>query len=215
MLRQQQKNGDFKLIAFISRSLSDTEKRYAQIEKEALVVTWANVRFRDYLMGLHYTLETDHKPLVPLLSSKYLEDLPIRIQYFCLRLMKLEYTIVHVPKKSLCTANALSQSPVGTTSCGDSKFQQDLPATDTHLKEVQSQQDEDPVRYKLKTYCQEGWPDKSSLKGPFTPYVAVASELCVANDRMDCPAQSSDRYFAQKSMDCTVVAQTMDRCWCL
>ena len=27
---------------------------------------------------------------------------------------------------------------------------------------------------------------------------------------MDCPAQSHDTYFAQKSMDCAVIAQTMD-----
>ena len=82
VLQQQQKNGDLRLIAFISQSLSDTEKRYAQIEKEALAVTWASERFKDYLIGLHYTLETDHKPLVPLLSSKNLEDLPIRIMLF-------------------------------------------------------------------------------------------------------------------------------------
>ena len=48
--------------------------------------------------------------------------------------------------------------------------------------EKPSQQDEDPVCQTLKPYCQEGWPEKSSLKGPFKPYVAVASELCVAND---------------------------------
>ena len=30
-------------------------------------------------------------------------------------------------------------------------------------------------------YCREGWPDKSSLKGPYKPYLAVASELCVTN----------------------------------
>ena len=47
-----------------------------QIEKEALAVTWASERFKDYLIGLQYTLETDHIPLVPLLSSKNLEDLP-------------------------------------------------------------------------------------------------------------------------------------------
>ena len=29
---------------------------------------------------------------------------------------------------------------------------------------------------------------------------------------MDCPVHSSDQYFAQKSMDCAVVAQTMDHC---
>ena len=49
------------------------------------------------------------------------------------------------------------------------------------LIEIQSQQDEDPVCQKLKKYCQEQWPDKSSLKGPYKPYTAVASELCVAN----------------------------------
>ena len=189
---QHQKNGELRPVAFISRSLSDTEKRYAQIEKEALVLTWASERFQDYLIGLHYTIETDHKPLVPLLSTKNLDELPIRVQHFRLRLMKFSYTIVHVPGKSLCTADALSRSPVNTTSCSDSKFQQEvdayvnllihnLPATDKRLLDIQSQQDEDPVCQKLKMFCQEGWPDKSSLKGPYKPYLAVASELCVAN----------------------------------
>ena len=193
VLQQQQKDGELRPIAFISRSLSDTEKRYAQIEKEALAVTWASERFKDYLIGLHYTLETDHKPLVPLLSSKNLEDVPIRVQRFRLRLMRFDYTIVHVPGKSLCTADALSRSPLEMTSHSDSSLQQEvdayvnliinnLPATDTRLKEIQSQQNEDPVCQKLKIYCQEGWPDKSTLKGPFKAYVAVASELCVAND---------------------------------
>ena len=156
VLQQCQKNGELRPIAFISRSLSDTERRYAQIEKEALAVTWASERFQDYLIGLHYTIETDHKPLVPLLSSKNLEELPIRVQRFRLRLKRFSYTIVHVPGKLLCTADALSRSPVSTTSCSDSKFQQEvdayvnllinnLPATDKRLTEIQSQQDKDPV----------------------------------------------------------------------
>ena len=122
-----------------------------------------------------------------MLSSKNLEDLPIRIQHFRLRLIRFDYTIVHVAGKSLCTANALFRSPVDTTSYSDSKFQQEvhayvnliinnLPATDTCLKEIQSQQDESPVYQKLKTYCQEGWPEKSSLKGPFKPYICSSRE---------------------------------------
>ena len=122
VLQQCQKNGELQPIAFISRSLTDTEKRYAQIEKEALALTWASERFQDYLIGLHYTIETDHKPLVPLLSTKNLEELPIRVQRFRLRLMRFTYTIVHVPGKNLCTADALSRSPVNPASYSDSKF---------------------------------------------------------------------------------------------
>ena len=38
-------NGEWKPIAFTSWSLSDTERRYAQIEKEALALTWAYEKF--------------------------------------------------------------------------------------------------------------------------------------------------------------------------
>ena len=99
VLQQHQKNGELRPVAFISRSLSDTGKRYAQIEKEALALTWASKRFQDYLIGLHYTIETDYKPLVPLLSTKNFDELPIRVQCFRLRLMRFSYTIVHVPGK--------------------------------------------------------------------------------------------------------------------
>ena len=92
--------------------MSPTEQRYAQIEKEALGITWASERFADYLIGLKYHIETDHKPLVPLLSTKNLEGLPARVQRFRMRMMRFSYTISHVPGKSLCTADALSRAPL-------------------------------------------------------------------------------------------------------
>ena len=55
VLRQQQSNGDVHPVAYISRALIETEQRYAQIEKEALAVTWACERFQDYLTGLSFT----------------------------------------------------------------------------------------------------------------------------------------------------------------
>ncbi len=54
---------------------SSTEQRYAQIEKEALAITWACERFSDYFIGADFHVETDHKPLVPLLSMKLLDEL--------------------------------------------------------------------------------------------------------------------------------------------
>lgn len=87
VLLQKQTSGELKPVAYISRSMTPTEQRYAQIEKEALAFTWACERFATYLVGMKFHIETDHKPLVPLLSTKSLEELPVRVQQFCLRML--------------------------------------------------------------------------------------------------------------------------------
>ena len=102
-------------VAYALRALTNTESQYAQIEKEALAITRACERFSGYILGKHITLETDHKPLVPLLSYKLLDNLPPRVLRFRLRLMKFDYNIHHVPGKLLYTADALSRAPIRGT----------------------------------------------------------------------------------------------------
>ena len=134
--------------------MTPTEQRYAQIEKEALAVTWACERFRDYLIGLSFHIQTDHKPLVPLFTSKGLDELPIRVQRFRLRLMRFNFTVSHVPGKDLVVADALSRAPVSTGIADDEEFQQEveafinltveqLPASEHRLKEIMARQHED------------------------------------------------------------------------
>ena len=55
-----QERGDWKLVEYESRSMISTERRYAQIEKEALAITWACGRFSDCVLGQKFTNETDH-----------------------------------------------------------------------------------------------------------------------------------------------------------
>ena len=75
-------------VCYVLRSVSDREKRYAVIEKEAIETTWASERFSDYVLGIPFTLETDHKPLTVLLNSSELSKMPPRILRFRLRLMR-------------------------------------------------------------------------------------------------------------------------------
>ena len=49
-------------LSFILRSLTPTEQKYSQIEKEALALTWACEHFAKLLLGIEFKLETDHKP---------------------------------------------------------------------------------------------------------------------------------------------------------
>ena len=88
VLMQVQDNGDRRPVCFASRALTEVEQRYTVIEKEALAATWACDKFADYVLGMTFTLETDHKPLVPLLSSTDFANFPPRIHRFRTRMMR-------------------------------------------------------------------------------------------------------------------------------
>ena len=52
-----------KPIPFASKSLNETEQRYANIERELLAVVFGCERFRTYIYSCSFEVESDHKPL--------------------------------------------------------------------------------------------------------------------------------------------------------
>ena len=70
VLVQNQKGVDG-VICCASRTLSLVERKYSQIEKEALALVWACERFHEYLYGADFEFLTDHKPFEFLFSTKF------------------------------------------------------------------------------------------------------------------------------------------------
>ena len=50
-------------IAYASRALTETESRYAQIEKEMLAIVFSIEKFNDFTFGRRTVVHTDHKPI--------------------------------------------------------------------------------------------------------------------------------------------------------
>ena len=71
VLMQGESKEDAKPIAFASRSTSPAEKRYPQLDLEALSIDFALRRFRYYLVGgPTVQITTDHKPLVSIFANR-------------------------------------------------------------------------------------------------------------------------------------------------
>ena len=94
-----QDNGQCLPICYISRSLSDAEGSYAVMEKEVLASTWACKRLEEYYFGLRLNLETDQKPLAPLLTTTNLSKVPPQILPLPLRMMRYNPKPLHIPGK--------------------------------------------------------------------------------------------------------------------
>ena len=147
-----------------SRSLSDTEKRYAVIEKEALATTWASERFSDYVFGIPFTLEGDQKPLTVLLNSSELSKIPPHILRFRLRLVRYNYQVQYLPGKHQVTADTFSRAPVGLPRVDDKLLVEEvelfstqttfyLPASPNRLHQIRDAQKTHEKCSLLRSYC--------------------------------------------------------------
>ena len=114
------------MVAYASRSLTETEQRYVQIKKEALATTWTCEKFANTIFGTKAVIETDHKPLVPLFSNKHLHALPACILRFRLHLNRFNYAIHHTPGKEMYTGNKLSRAPTAQPGKKCLDFQSEL-----------------------------------------------------------------------------------------
>ena len=63
-------SGEEKPIAYASRTLSNSERNYSQIDKESLAIIFAVKHFHFFLYGKdRFTIYTDHKPLISLFGE--------------------------------------------------------------------------------------------------------------------------------------------------
>ena len=186
-----QKHGSvFKPVAFCSRSLTDTETRWAQIEKELLAATWTCEKMHMFLSGLpSFELHLDHKPLIPLINTKNLVDAPIRCQRMLMRLMRYNATAVFVPGKQHLVPDFLSRHPLKKQDEISAVLQEDvhgfceriyndLPATPQRLVDISREQQADEVLQRVVQQTLSGWKE-GAKQHDLLDYFSSRGELSV------------------------------------
>ncbi|XP_042871743.1 protein NYNRIN-like [Penaeus japonicus] len=102
----QEHNGTKMPIAYASRKLLDREKNFATIEKECLSIVWAVNKFKTYLYGKEFVLETDQQPLVYLKNMKNSNG---KLMRWALALQGYSFRIHYIKGKENVGADILSR----------------------------------------------------------------------------------------------------------
>ena len=188
---------DERPVAYASRSLTDAESRYAQIEKELLAVQFSLERFHQYIYGKKVTIESDHKPLEAIVK-KALASAPPRLQRILLRMQKYDYTLEYKPGKELVLPDKLSRAPLPETACGTAcvhLLTSNLPVSKPKLEQIRDATANDPSLKELKDTIKSGWPEtKSHTPASIQVYWNVRDELSevegviLKNDRILIPS---------------------------
>ena len=170
-------------IAYTSRALTETEQRYAQIEKEMLAIVFSLEKFNQYTYGRHVKIQSDHKPLESILK-KSLACAPKRLQGMMMRLQKYDYEVQYESGTNLYLADTLSRAYLPTTvhptgaefeNINAAAF---LPVSTSRLREIQQATEDDENLQALKAIILRGWPDdRSQLPEQTTPYFSMRDEL--------------------------------------
>ena len=172
-------------IAFASRTLSQSEQKYSQIEKEVLSLIFGMKKFHLYVYGQKFTHIMDHKPLTAIYGPK--QGIPPLVaaclQHWGLILEAFNYDIEYHPTGAHANANSLSRLPLkaeetNVTSDEPAIFNvsqlKSLPVT---TKQLRAATQTDPVLSKVLRYVESGWPKQSELQ--IRPYWFWRLELTV------------------------------------
>ena len=104
----QEQDGNERVIAYASRSLSSAEKNYCVTDKELLAVRYFIEYFRQYLLGVEFKIRTDHQALVWLFSLKEPKE---RIARWIEILSAYKFSVEYRPGKKHGNADAMSRCP--------------------------------------------------------------------------------------------------------
>ena len=181
-------DGKEKPIAYISRTLTESEKNYSQIEKEALSIIWSVTKFNNYLYGRKFILKTDHKPLVSIFSPS--KGIPLysanRLRRWALILNNYNYEIEYVRSKENA-ADSLSRLPLINNNQDDNmednstnyvNYFENLPIA---FNQVRAYTMNDKILKQVINYTKRGWPEK--VKEPeLKKYYMFKNDFTVEND---------------------------------
>ena len=145
-------------LPFASKSLTDAETMYTNIERELLAIVFACQCFSTYLLGRSFVAESNHKPLEMIVMNN-LANAPPHLQRMLLELQRYDVTIKYQPGKEMQLADALSCCPVRASQEIKLDMRVDYIAfMKPWIEKLKDSTQRDPILAIVYQLTQQGWP---------------------------------------------------------
>ena len=182
---------DGRPVAYGSRVLTDCQRRYAQIEKELLVIVYGCEKFHQYLYGRDINVESDHK-LLESIFKKPLHQAPMRLQRMLLRLQRYTLKVTYKPGKELYIADTLSHAFLKEQKedlLGEELevnwITPQLPISEKKLIMFRKATADDPEMQMLRDITMTGWPkERNYVPKEMKTYWTFKEEISYASGLM-------------------------------
>lgn len=181
----QEHNNVLKLVACASRTMNDHEINYSQSEKELLAIYYGTQKFHDFIYGLRVDVQTDHKPLIPIMKKPICKIGSVRLQRLRLKLLKYHLNTYYVSGKNIHFADMLSRASLKHETYDQEMFEmvdsvsKHLPMTDEKKGKFREETANDKVLKLIFDYYYNGWPKIDNISADCKPYYNLKNDIYV------------------------------------
>jgi len=189
-------------VVYVSRTLTDVEKRYSQIELEFLGLVFALNKLKLYVLGAEVDIQTDHLPILGLLR-KPIDQLSNRLQRWVIGIQHYQFKITHIPGKSNVLADCLSRNAIPNSEMSEEERVPEVTicfvvnSQPVDVKSVARATAEDTELEEVLDAVELGWRDHNSRK---LSYYQFRHELSI---------KRSNDYRILLKGDCVVIPRTL------
>lgn len=170
-------------IAMASKALDETQAGYAVIEKELLAICFGCKKFHEYIFGKEVTVQTDHKPLVSIMT-KPLHKLTARMQRMRMRLQNYDLKVIHLQGSHMYFADTLSRAHINKTE-PNNLFDSEISIASINMVEdnitriAEITQKDETLKEIIKLTL-AGWPNRiNQVRQDIKPYFTHRNEITV------------------------------------
>ena len=181
MLSQVQ-NGKEVPIAFASSTLTPAQRNYSASEKEAWAVVWACEHWEKYLLGRHFTLQTDHSALKTMLVNRGSRRESSKFHRWLERLSPFSFTPHYIKGEDNRVADALSRlvqraEELGIKEVQEEDFEETEEICGISTERCAEETVRDKLLSQLRQYVTGKWPKQSLLDADLKNLYKIRTEL--------------------------------------